>query len=217
MQVQPYRRSTDNFLATASNVSLFCFFVSAALYRTVELTSEFEGVSAQLTSGWASSRFTISFTFISAAMLISLFGGLILMILLHCIELFGPQNEVFRWELDHSVVVPQTLTAGQFHTFLSHNWASGQDQARSIKAQLTSLCPGLSVWLDVDNMRTKAGTSATDKASFEKLIDGIQVMTAILAGSLRDGEEYSDYFRSVPCQHELGRALHNGTPVVFVI
>ena len=47
-----------------------------------------------------------------------------------------------------------------------HNWASGQDQARSIKAQLTSLCPGLKVWLDVDNMRTKAGTSATDKESF---------------------------------------------------
>ena len=52
---------------------------------------------------------------------------------------------------------------------------------------------------DVDNMRTKAGTSATDKASFEKLIDGIQVMTAILAGSIRNGEEYSDYFRSAPC------------------
>ena len=91
MQVQPYRGRTDNFLATASNVSLFCFFVSAALYRTVELTSEFEGVSAQLTSGWASRRFTISFAFISRAMLISLFGGLILMILLHCIELFAPK------------------------------------------------------------------------------------------------------------------------------
>ena len=98
-----------------------------------------------------------------------------------------------------------------------HNWASGQDQARSIKAQLTSLCPGLKVWLDVDNMRTKAGTSATDKESFEKLINGVQVMTAILAGSVREGKEYSDYFRSVPCQHELGRAIQNNTPVVFVI
>ena len=52
------------------------------------------------------------------------------------------------------------------------------------------------VWLDVDDMRSKAGTSATDKASFERLIDGIEVMVAILTGSIRRGEEYSDYFMS---------------------
>jgi hypothetical protein len=74
-----------------------------------------------------------------------------------------------------------------------------------------------SVPIDVDNMRSKAGTSATDKASFEKLIDGIQVMVAILTGSVQDGLEVSDYFKSVPCQHELGRAQENGTPVIFVL
>ena len=70
---------------------------------------------------------------------------------------------------------------------------------------------------DVDNMRSKAGTSATDKASFESLIDGIEVMVAILTGSIRQGEEYSDYFKSTPCLHELNRALDNCTPVVFVL
>ena len=69
---------------------------------------------------------------------------------------------------------------------------------------------------DVDNMRSKAGTSATDKASFERLIDGIQVMIVILTGSVRDGVENSDYFMSIPCRHELSRAQENGTPVVFV-
>ena len=69
---------------------------------------------------------------------------------------------------------------------------------------------------DVDNMRSKAGTSATDKASFERLIDGIQVMIVILTGSVREGMEYSDYFISMPCRHELSRAQENGTPVVFV-
>ena len=128
MQVQPYKRRTDNFLATASNVSLFSFFICAALYRVVELTSEFDAVSAQLTGEWASRRFTVSFQFISAVMLISLFGGLILMVVLHLIELFVPRNEeVFRWALNSSEVVPPTLKAGQFHTFLSHNWASGQE------------------------------------------------------------------------------------------
>ena len=67
-------------------------------------------------------------------------------------------------------------------------------------------------------MRSRAGTTATDKESFEKLIDGVNAMVAILTGSVRDGNEYySDYFHSVPCQHELGRALKNNTRVVFVL
>jgi hypothetical protein len=66
-------------------------------------------------------------------------------------------------------------------------------------------------------MRSKAGTSATDKESFDQLIDGIQVMVAILTGSIHDGVERSDYFKSVPCQLELTRAHENRTPVVFVL
>ena len=65
-------------------------------------------------------------------------------------------------------------------------------------------------------MRSKAGTSATDKASFEELIDGVKVMVAIMTGSWRDGREYSDYFLSPACQHELARASTNRIPVVFV-
>ena len=61
-------------------------------------------------------------------------------------------------------------------------------------------------------MRSKAGTSATDKASFERLIDGIQVMIVILTGSVREGMEYSDYFMSMPCRHELSRAQENAHP-----
>ena len=53
--------------------------------------------------------------------------------------------------------------------------------------------------------------------SFEHLIDGVQVMVAILTGSVRNGVEHSDYFTSVPCQIELNRARENGTLVVFVI
>ena len=66
-------------------------------------------------------------------------------------------------------------------------------------------------------MRTKAGTNATDKTSFEHVIDGIQVMIAILTGSIVDGEAQSDYFNSRPCQFELSRAQENGIPVLFVL
>ena len=120
MQVQPYRGRNDNFLATVSNVSLVMFFVSSVLYRMIELTSEFDAVADQLTCDWASRSFTVSFTFISVVMIASLFGCLVLMIVLHLIELFVGMNEqIFRWALDGSVVKPPTLQAEQFHTFLS--------------------------------------------------------------------------------------------------
>lgn len=39
-----------------------------------------------------------------------------------------------------------------WHMFLSHVWSSGQDQVRVIKERLKQLVPGISVFLDVDNL-----------------------------------------------------------------
>ena len=76
---------------------------------------------------------------------------------------------------------------------------------------------GIKCWLDVDNMRTKAGTSATDKESFTRLIDEQHTIIALLTGSLNtEGSAVSDYFRSVPCLSECKRAFHNGIPVIFL-
>ena len=127
MQVQPYRSRRDNLLATTCSVSLFSFFLGSVLYRFYELTNEFDAVSAQLTSSWASKRFTLSLELISALMFVSLFGSIIMMIALECLEFIAPNGtDVFRWDLDDSQVVPPLLRAEQFHTFLSHNWATGQ-------------------------------------------------------------------------------------------
>lgn len=48
------------------------------------------------------------------------------------------------------------LTLGKhmkYHLFLSHVWSSGQDQAATIKRQLQLLLPGVSVFLDVDDLQ----------------------------------------------------------------
>ena len=117
MQVQPYRRRPDNLLATVLNVSLTSFFVSSVLYRFHELTDDFDAVSAQLKSDWATRRFILSFVFISAVMIVSLFAGLLTMLLLHAIELFSSSSvDVFLWTLDNSQVIPPALEATQFHT-----------------------------------------------------------------------------------------------------
>ena len=126
IQVQPYRSKQDNLLATACSISLFSFFLGSVLYRVHELTTDFDAVSAQLSSSWASKRFTLSSELISALMFASTFGSIGIMVVLQCIELLAPKAEVFEWQTDHSQVVPPPLTTEQFHMFLSHNWATGQ-------------------------------------------------------------------------------------------
>ena len=89
-------------------------------------------------------------------------------------------------------------------------------QARSVKSLLQEAVPGIKCWLDVDNMRSKAGTSATDKESFSRLIDEQHSIIALLTGSLQGNMVRSDYFRSAPCLSECRRGYHNGTPIVFL-
>ena len=43
MQCQPYKKKSDNLLATVMNLSLCLFFVSSLLYRSQELTDEYYG------------------------------------------------------------------------------------------------------------------------------------------------------------------------------
>ena len=130
MQVQPYRSKQDNLLATVCSVSVFSFFMGAALFRFHELTNDFQTVSDQLRTRWAEKRFTFSIDLISFMMVISLFGSLTTLVLL---EILAPKYaDFFRWEMDGSPVVPPALAADQFHTFLSHNWATGQVRERAL-------------------------------------------------------------------------------------
>ena len=133
MQVQPYRSRNDNILASVSGISICVFFYGSVLYRVHELTSDFDTVSTQLTSDWASRRFKLSFGAITAVVFIAFFGTLFMMLIVIMLEFFAPQQAMFfLWKLDHSQVVPPLLEGHQFHTFLSHNWASGQVRGRGL-------------------------------------------------------------------------------------
>ena len=46
------------------------------------------------------------------------------------------------------------LNKGQkWHLFLSHIWGTGQDQCATIKRQILAYVPGVSVFLDVDDLQ----------------------------------------------------------------
>jgi len=53
--------------------------------------------------------------------------------------------------------VPPELSMAEgmrFHLFISHVWATGQDQAHAIKDKLLLMLPGLSAFLDVDDLES---------------------------------------------------------------
>ena len=55
------------------------------------------------------------------------------------------------------VVFEHYRDPSRFHLFLSHAWASGQDQVLSIKKELLLIVPTLKIWLDVENLADIAG------------------------------------------------------------
>ena len=171
-------------------------------------------------------------------------GSLLLTLLLSTMAFFGnvlkqrSAQNVLRWRRDGAPVLARPLLTGRSHAFISHNWGTGQDQSRTIKGALCGLVPSLRVWLDVDDMRSKAGTKATNTSNFGAVIDTTETMIAFMSGSRKRGSvhgsmahvktsstapgssqasERSDYFKSPPCQQELRRAMSTKTPIVWVL
>ena len=93
-----------------------------------------------------------------------------------------------------------------------------QDQARTVKAQLLHLVPGLRVFLDVDDL--------TELDALERLVDASDAILCFLAGSFAAGgggragddvQQYSDYFRSAACCREFRQALRKAKPMALVL
>ena len=98
----------------------------------------------------------------------------------------------------------------EWHVFISHQWSSGQDQARALKSQLTALVPDVRCFLDVDDL--------TDIGSLEELVDATDTIIVFLAGAFdADGSARSDYMRSANCVRELRTAVAKARPMIFVL
>ena len=61
----------------------------------------------------------------------------------------------------------------KFHLFLSHIWGTGQDQVAAIKRQLCLLVPGISIFLDVDDLE--------EISALERYIDETAVIIIFLS------------------------------------
>ena len=88
----------------------------------------------------------------------------------------------------------------RWHVFLSHVWSSGQDQVATIKRQLQLLLPGISAFLDVDNL--------DDASQIERHVAESQTFLVFLS---------KGYFFNKNCMRELDQALDLDIPLMCAV
>ena len=93
---------------------------------------------------------------------------------------------------------PQRLDTA-WHLFVSHVWRTGQDQARVIKERLKQLVPGISVFLDVDDL--------DDVSMLEEYVGASHLVLIFVSAG---------YLESRNCLRELSCAAQTCKPIVAV-
>ena len=96
--------------------------------------------------------------------------------------------------------VPLLTDGKDWHVFISHRWATGQDQCRILKSRLQELIPGIQPFLDVDNLKDITEIPGAVRASCSCLI------------FMSRG-----YFLSRGCMAELYAALEGRIQLVIVL
>ena len=108
------------------------------------------------------------------------------------------------------VVAAPSVPHDVFHCFVSHAWASGQDQARSVKGQLQRYVQNIQVFLDVDNLE--------DISRLGEYVGNSSALVVFLSGSSSPlGQPQSDYFSSANCMVELRAAVDQDVPILLVL
>ena len=85
------------------------------------------------------------------------------------------------------------------HLFISHVWATAQDQARVLRSRLQMIVPGLRVWLDAEDLE--------DISALEDAVGAAQAVLVIVSAG---------YFQSKNCMRELVHCVKTRTPLITV-
>ena len=201
----PMRSASDNLLSTACNLLLAILFVVSIDLKYGALT-ELTGIQTAMTLD-QQSRYTVPHILLSAICLVCCVGALIALAFIVTVQIMSEirRSRTVRrlcYEKTHAQVaigrLPSTL---RYHVFLSHRWASGQDQARVIKQRLLEMLPGVSVFLDVDDLQRKRGKGAELVGSCQHFLLFCSV----------------GFFDSEPCMKELLCAMREGVPIITVV
>jgi len=194
---RPYRKSVDNILAALVHL---CLAVVLILCCMVEL---FQRSTTLLEDGTTASKKVLGFGNtdgigeILVAFPMFTYGSMTLVIIMSLVTAKRPQ--LIHDSLTGRPAVLSLERQQKYHLFLSHIWGTGQDQVASIKRQLCLLVPGISIFLDVDDLE--------EISALERYIDETAVVLIFLS---------KGYFRSKNCLREVVASTKKRKPIVLV-
>ena len=192
----PYVHADDNFFAEACAFLLIAVFFFSVILQTGALT---DAVAGSLASDVAR-RLHVDIGALSFLLVASLVGALGLALLI-CAEQVVAAARVPTLRLKQTSSPPELQLRGEhrWHLFLSHIWGTGQDQCATIKRQLTLLLPGVSIFLDVDDLQ--------DIGALETYVDQSAVVMIFVS---------KGYFKSGNCLREARCTVAKQKPIALM-
>ena len=151
LSAQPYKLPTSNFVGTLGAAGVTFVFVATLAYQCLPLlwtegqSSTGESSTDASAASKANAEAFIGFALTLAALLVVV-GMFTVYIQAYVAE---RRKQVLFWRTDrHKVEAPKLTKQHPFHCFISHCWASGQADARAMKASIVNLVRDLRVFLD---------------------------------------------------------------------
>lgn len=167
LQVRPFKRPGDNYLALAASFSLMMLFLCSIIYKLVALTDQEE--LQEKMSLEQKRRYVVPSLVLSTILFASVAGCLVATAVILAVQLVVDVRERsklrrLRYEKTGREVVLPPVEERAFHLFLSHAWPTAQDRMRIVKERFADALPSCKVFLDVDDLHSGSGTREVDTA-----------------------------------------------------
>jgi hypothetical protein len=188
IKVEPYKEAIHNYMAIVANVMLFFSLVG--------------GILSKIETGFIStgedklgfSEETLGIMLIVCFLVILVMGVLFMVIDVRKIR----KLPLLKDSGGHAVVLKRVLE-GCYHLFLSHTWASGQNQMQALKKELQLLVPSMKLFLDVENL--------TNIGALEQLIKSSDSVLVFLS---------TGYFKRWNCLREVNEAIVQKKDIILL-
>jgi hypothetical protein len=192
----PFKSVVDDAIAKAFGMALLAVFFFALVIKVSVLTEAVE----DFIPNKMRYNFEYDFVVVSAGMTVAVALAFIVTACVAIQQLLkAARTPVIKLR---STSTRPALTVDPdiiWHLFLSHIWSTGQDQCATIKRQLALLMPGISVFLDVDDLESID--------ALEDYIEGSQAIQIFAS---------KGYFTSKNCLREVRTAIDKAKPLVLV-
>ena len=202
MQAKPYRKMTDDYLASASSFALTMLFLCSIMYKYAALTAS-PDVRSMLSP--QQERIYLVDSLLLSAILASVVGSVLFAGVLVVVQIIMEARNrrhlrLLKYAKSDKEVQCRKLDDPQaYHLFLSHAWPAAQDRMRIVKARFRESLPSCRVFLDVDNLKSGSGTAEVDKSE------------CILVFCTKQ------YFEKKNSMKELYRAVVNRRPILAML